>query len=58
MTLPPSGHTRQILDVILPTLDEAAALPWVLTRMPAWCRAIVVDNGSTDGSAEVARARR
>lgn len=56
MTLPPSGHTRRILDVILPTLDEAAALPWVLTRMPAWCRAIVVDNGSTDRSAEVARA--
>jgi glycosyltransferase involved in cell wall biosynthesis len=36
-------------------LDEAAALPWVLGRVPAGCRAIVVDNGSTDGSGAVAR---
>ena len=43
-------------DVVLPCLDEAGALPWVLTRMPEGCRAIVVDNGSTDGSADVARA--
>lgn len=41
-------------DVILPCLDEAAALPYVLSRMPSGYRAIVVDNGSTDGSAEVA----
>lgn len=44
------------VDVVLPCLDEAAALPWVLSRLPAGYRAIVVDNGSTDGSAEVARA--
>jgi glycosyltransferase involved in cell wall biosynthesis len=43
-----------ICDVVLPCLDEAAALPWVLTRMPAGFRPIVVDNGSTDGSAEIA----
>jgi glycosyltransferase involved in cell wall biosynthesis len=43
-------------DVVLPCLDEAAALPWVLTRMPAGYRAIVADNGSTDGSADVAHA--
>ena len=43
-------------DVVLPCLDEAAALPWVLTRMPDGCRAVVADNGSTDGSADVARA--
>ena len=42
-------------DVILPCLDEAAALPWVLSRMPLGYRAIVADNGSTDGSASVAR---
>ena len=34
------------VDVILPCLDEAPALPWVLERMPAGFRAIVVDNGS------------
>jgi glycosyltransferase involved in cell wall biosynthesis len=42
-------------DVVLPALDEAEALPWVLARMPHGYRAIVVDNGSTDGTAEVAR---
>ncbi len=45
-----------IVDVLLPCLDEAAALPWVLDRMPVGYRAIVVDNGSVDGSADVARA--
>ncbi len=42
------------MDVVLPCLDEARALPWVLGRMPAGWRAIVVDNGSRDGSAELA----
>jgi glycosyltransferase involved in cell wall biosynthesis len=41
-------------DVILPVLDEVAALPWVLSRMPEGYRPIVVDNGSTDGSAQCA----
>jgi glycosyltransferase involved in cell wall biosynthesis len=44
-----------VVDVILPVLDEAAALPLVLGRMPAGHRPIVVDNGSADGSADVAR---
>ncbi|MFY9931654.1 MAG: glycosyltransferase [Streptosporangiaceae bacterium] len=44
------------VDVILPCLDEAAALPWVLERMPAGFRAIVVDNGSADGSGQLARS--
>jgi glycosyltransferase involved in cell wall biosynthesis len=43
------------VDLILPVLDEAEALPWVLGRIPPGYRAIVVDNGSTDGSAELAR---
>lgn len=43
-------------DLVLPCLDEAAALPWVLGRLPPGWRAVVVDNGSTDGTAEVARA--
>ncbi len=41
-------------DVVLPCLDEATALPWVLGRMPAGYRPIVADNDSTDGSAAVA----
>ena len=40
--------------VVLPVLDEAQALPWVLSRMPAGYTPIVVDNGSTDGSAQIA----
>ncbi len=42
--------------MILPCLDEAPALPWVLGRMPAGFRAIVVDNGSADGSESLARS--
>jgi glycosyltransferase involved in cell wall biosynthesis len=45
-----------VADVILPVLDEADALPWVLGRMPVGFTALVVDNGSTDGSGDVARA--
>jgi glycosyltransferase involved in cell wall biosynthesis len=41
-------------DVVLPCLDEAAALPWVLARIPAGYRAIVADNGSVDRSPEIA----
>ncbi|WP_037070063.1 glycosyltransferase family 2 protein [Pseudonocardia acaciae] len=42
------------VDVVLPCLDEAEALPGVLRRLPTGYRAIVVDNGSTDGTARVA----
>ncbi|MEU5523497.1 glycosyltransferase [Streptomyces sp. NPDC047860] len=43
------------VDVVLPCLDEAAALPWVLERIPPGWRALVVDNGSSDGSDRIAR---
>jgi glycosyltransferase involved in cell wall biosynthesis len=42
--------------VILPVLDEREALPWVLARMPPGYEPIVVDNGSTDGSGQLAGA--
>ena len=45
-----------VVDVILPCLNEAPALPWMLGRMPAGFRPIVVDNGSTDGSGEIAKS--
>jgi dTDP-L-rhamnose 4-epimerase len=45
-----------VVDVVLPVLNEAQALPWVLGRMPSWARAIVVDNGSSDGSGPLARS--
>ncbi|MEV5749877.1 glycosyltransferase family 2 protein [Actinoallomurus sp. NPDC052308] len=48
--------TDVVVDVILPCLDEAEALPWVLGRLPDGFRPIVVDNGSVDGSSSVARS--
>ncbi|MBL1115055.1 glycosyltransferase family 2 protein [Streptomyces sp. 110] len=51
-----TNSTTPCADIVLPCLDEAAALPWVLARIPDGWRAIVVDNGSTDGSATIARA--
>jgi glycosyltransferase involved in cell wall biosynthesis len=41
-------------DVVLPVLNEALALPWILSRMPASYRPVVVDNGSDDGSPDIA----
>ncbi|MBE2315239.1 glycosyltransferase family 2 protein [Solirubrobacter sp. CPCC 204708] len=46
--------SRRVPDVILPVLNERDALPWVLERMPDGYLPIVVDNGSTDGSGELA----
>ena len=43
------------VDVVFPCLNEEGALPWILGRLPEGYRAIVVDNGSTDRSAEIAR---
>jgi glycosyltransferase involved in cell wall biosynthesis len=42
-------------EIILPCLDEADALPVVLATLPAGWPVLVVDNGSTDGTAAVAR---
>jgi glycosyltransferase involved in cell wall biosynthesis len=44
------------VDVVLPVLDEAEALPGVLEAMPPGFRPLVVDNGSSDGSGELAAA--
>ncbi|WP_090799867.1 glycosyltransferase family 2 protein [Asanoa ishikariensis] len=48
------GARSAPVDVVLPCLDEAAALPGVLAALPPGYRAIVVDNGSRDGSPQVA----
>jgi glycosyltransferase involved in cell wall biosynthesis len=42
--------------VLIPALNEAESLPFVLRDLPPVDRVVVVDNGSTDGTAEVARA--
>jgi glycosyltransferase involved in cell wall biosynthesis len=45
-----------VIEVILPALDEAGAIPLVLGAMPAGFAPLVVDNGSRDGTGELARA--
>jgi glycosyltransferase involved in cell wall biosynthesis len=42
-------------DVVIPCRDEAPALPDLLAKVPSTFRVIVVDNGSTDETADVAR---
>ena len=46
---------RVTCDVVVPCRDEGPALPALLARFPAGLHPIVVDNGSTDDTAEVAR---
>ena len=41
--------------VVIPVLNEAAALPPLLAAMPPGYTAVVADNGSTDGSGDIAR---
>ena len=43
------------VTVIIPTLNERQSLPLVLGDLPPVGRVIVVNNGSTDDSADVAR---
>ncbi len=48
-----------LVDVLIPALNEEAALPTVLDEIPRELvrRIVVIDNGSTDGTAAVARER-
>jgi glycosyltransferase involved in cell wall biosynthesis len=43
-------------DLVLPCRDEARALERLLPRVPGGIAVIVVDNGSTDDTADVARS--
>ncbi len=51
---PSDRRPTPAVTLVLPCLDEAGALPWLMTRLPAGVSALVVDNGSTDGSPELA----
>lgn len=45
------------VGVVIPVLNEAEALPRVLGAIPDWVTYVVVaDNGSTDGSGDIARS--
>ena len=39
------------VELVLPCLDEATGLRWLLPRVPPGIAVILADNGSTDGSA-------
>jgi hypothetical protein len=45
-----------VIEVILPVLDEAEAIPGVIAAMPPGYAPLIVDNGSCDGSSAVAGA--
>lgn len=45
-----------VCDLVLPCRDEALALPGVFALVPDLFHVVVADNGSTDGTADVARS--
>src|SRR2546423_15201868 len=58
-----SNFSRSKLGLIIPTLNEAGNIPRLLQRLSAAvvnanvdCEFIIVDDGSTDGTADVGRA--
>jgi len=50
----PPAHSLADVVVIIPALNEEASLPRVLADLPAVAGVLVIDNGSTDATAEVA----
>lgn len=56
-TMPPPASPS--VSVVIPTLNEAMNLPWVLRRMPSYVdEVVIVDGRSLDGTVDVARALR
>lgn len=56
--IPGHAHRRSMatVSVIIPALNEAKNLPFVLPRIPSWVEEVFLINGnSTDDTAEVAR---
>jgi hypothetical protein len=54
----PSERRAPSVSVVIPTLNEAANLPHVITRVAQEYEVIVVDGGSTDDTMQVARDLR
>ena len=48
----------QVIGVVIPALNEVNAIGKVLAEIPEWVDHVVVaDNGSSDGTGDIARAR-
>lgn len=57
--LPSFGFTLPKVSVVIPTLNEAKNLPWLLPRVPGWVHeVIIVDGCSSDNTVEIARQLR
>jgi glycosyltransferase involved in cell wall biosynthesis len=51
-----SGFPLPRVSIVIPTLNEAENLQWLLPRLPAWTyELLIIDGCSTDGTVEVAR---
>jgi len=46
---------EQRVTVLIPALNEADSLPMVLGQLPSFVSVVVIDNGSTDNTADVAK---
>ncbi|MGK2929748.1 MAG: glycosyltransferase [Acidimicrobiales bacterium] len=57
-TVTPPGRPVDLSDVsvVIPARNEASSLPVLLASLPSQADIVVVDDGSTDGTAEVAAA--
>ena len=54
-----AAPTGVLVSVVIPARNEAANLPWVLSRIPSFVdEVILVDGHSTDATADVARSIR
>ncbi len=50
------SQSRQTVSVVIPAMNEAENLPYVLPRIPAWVHEVIlVDGNSTDRTVAVAR---
>jgi glycosyltransferase involved in cell wall biosynthesis len=53
------SQSRHTISVVIPALNEAENLPYVLPRIPVWVHEVVlVDGYSTDGTVDIARRLR
>ena len=58
-TTPSPARTAPTVSVIIPTLNEAGNLPYVLNTIPRWVdEVVIVDGRSSDDTARIARVLR